>query len=267
MIINSAIFFILSFAFHGDLDDRISSVSERLKLEPDNAELYLVRGHLHHQHEEYAKAITDYLEAESLNLDTNILDFRLAETYLQQEDYDKGLHRIESYLAQNQNAVLGLKLRAKLAQGNQDLTQAESDFRAVIDLTSKTIPQNYLDLATVQLAQSPLRVDDALATLREGIDVLGPIVSLQHSMLQILEKESRFEEAILLLDEMTVSLDRSERVLVKKAEILILKGEQAIAMQQLEIAEKSLLQLPKHIQNTPANKRLLSQIQELKEQL
>ena len=86
---------------HGALDEQIKELTTRIKQEPKNAKLFLKRGQLYAQHEEFFPARQDYLAARSLDQNLRITDLLLAELYLQNKLVDTALFYVNTFLTQN----------------------------------------------------------------------------------------------------------------------------------------------------------------------
>ena len=106
---------------------RIQKKTEEISKNPKNALLYSERGYLYLQHEEYHKAITDYLKSERLGYKTKLLYYRKAKAYYYSDNYKKAIRAINKG---QKFDVLDVKTHKLKAQILVKLTQYDSALKA-----------------------------------------------------------------------------------------------------------------------------------------
>lgn len=136
-------------ADHGDLDRRIRELSVQIKQFPDSGKLYLSRGMLHHQHEDFDAALADFLTAQKLVPELEEVDLRLGMLLVDYAQPLSALFYLNPFLNAQEDHVVALKTRAKaFVQLGQD-SLAVQDLRSVLQILTKPRPENYLALANV----------------------------------------------------------------------------------------------------------------------
>ena len=83
---------------HGALDERIAALTQEIKLYPDSAALYMLRGELHYQHEAYKKAIKDLKSCARKGGKTIRLHFDFAQSYQQRGKLRKAVRHLDKIL-------------------------------------------------------------------------------------------------------------------------------------------------------------------------
>ena len=162
---------------HGDLERRIHAKTKAIVQEPQNATLYLERGALYHQHEEWDNALADYLQAQELGFQKKILYYRMAETYLELYLFRSGLICTQQYLAQDSLDVKIHKLRGELFYKSRAYDDAIYSFEYVIQYSIDLTPENYVILAEVYAKKVPSQKDAVLDVIERGLEKLGAKVS------------------------------------------------------------------------------------------
>ena len=71
---------LIAFA-HGDVHERIAAVNERIAQDTNNATLYIQRGELHREHQDWPAATADYDRAAQLDLKLSRVDFYRARLF------------------------------------------------------------------------------------------------------------------------------------------------------------------------------------------
>jgi tetratricopeptide (TPR) repeat protein len=99
---------------HGDLHEMIKKVSKEIKSSPDSAFLYLKRGELYFQHEDFEESIEDYTTCSKLGYNNPRLYFAFAKTYDRIENYNFALSYINKILIDNALNVKALRLKGQI---------------------------------------------------------------------------------------------------------------------------------------------------------
>src|SRR3954468_20383167 len=67
---------------HGDLHERITALSEQIAAAPGKADLYLQRGEVYRNHEDWDLALADYDRADQLDPDNRVVVYARARLFL-----------------------------------------------------------------------------------------------------------------------------------------------------------------------------------------
>jgi len=131
-----------------------------------------------------------------------------------------------------------LLTRARVLAKLDDRTNAARDFTAALAMSSIPEPELYLERANVQ------PVDEALRGLDDGINKLGPVVTLQIAAIELELRRKNYDGALARLDQITAQSERKEAWLVKRGEILKLAGRDDEARAAFNAALVAIEALP-----------------------
>ena len=247
----------LSFG-HGTMHEQISHLTHEIKKHPKQAELYLKRGEVYRNHEEWTSAGADFKAARAIDPKQPGLD--LAESRL---NYDRGmfgeaLNFVDRHLSGQEDEHARL-LRARILVGNKQWAEAVKDFTNYIDHSKSPQPQPFVDRALAQMAIG--QSVQAIAGLDEGIQKLGAIISLQEEALKIEVAAKFYDRALVRLDTIMKGLNRKEQWLAKKAGILQLAGRKNEAVKAYEQTLAEIDSLPEQYRNTIAIRKLKAEVE------
>jgi tetratricopeptide (TPR) repeat protein len=247
---------------HGSVQERIDDLDRRLAIQPDDPELLAERGALYALDEQWAAAVRDYEDA--LDADPTLpgLEHRLAHAAYQTGDAQRALELSARVLAReprHADAHL-VRARAHLALGHH--AEAVADFARSIQLSETPSPRSYRELAKAQAAWGADHVDEALASLRDGMQRLGPLVSLVETAIELEEARDAHAAALALVDLLPPLVKDSPLWRLKRAELLRRAGRLGDSDAALRGALAALDALPQSRQATPAMTDLRQQIQD-----
>jgi predicted Zn-dependent protease len=203
---------------HEGLHEQIAAITAKIKRDPKNAALYLQRGELHRFHRDWARAAADYDRAERLRPSMNIVKLARGKMLFESGKLQPAKLTLDRFLAQQPDHYDALLTRARVLAKLGDRTNAAKDFTAALALSAVPEPELYLERAKV------LPVDEALRGLDEGINKLGPVVTLQLAAIDLELRRKNYDSALARLDQIAAQAERKEAWLVKRNEILKLAG-------------------------------------------
>src|SRR6185369_2131920 len=119
--------------------------------------------------------------------------------------------------------------------------ESVKDYSRAIALSAEPRPEYYLERAH-SLAGAG-RTIDALRGLDEGIEKLGPLVTLESAAVELELAEGRFDEALLRVDRLTTQGERHETWLARRGEILELAHRRHEALAAYRAALDSIAAL------------------------
>ena len=228
---------------HEGLHEQIAAITAKIKRDPKNASLYLQRGELHRLHRDWAKAAADYDRAERLQPSLKIIELARGKMFLASGKLQRAKLTLDRFLSQQPGHYEGLITRARAFAKLGVRTDAAKDFSLALAASSVPEPELYLERATV-LAGDEQRIDEALSGLDEGINKLGPLVTLQLAAIDLELRSKNFDGAIARIDQIAAQSQRKEAWLVRRGEILKLAGRDDEARAAFNAALLAIESLP-----------------------
>jgi len=269
-IILSGLFLLISSTIyaHEDLSLRIKEKTKEISKDSKNSKLYFDRGFLYQQHEEFCKALCDYLKSEDLGNTEQLLNYRKAEVCFSLTDYSTALQYVNQYLAVNSPDVKPQKLKAQILMKLTRHSEALDIYGLVIENTLDIRPEDIVEYSTIFLSIDSTDYAGSINAIDMGLDMLGNnIISLRLKKTDYLKKSNQPEKVIEEYDALIVENHRKEFWYYKKANYLFEINrlpESDIALQQ---AKASIRNLKPKIQNTPAVKDLIVQIEKIEKNI
>ena len=161
---------------HGDLDARIKKASEQIENDPKNSILYIKRGELYFQHEEYRKSIVDFETARSLGVTSSELDISLARSYYKVKKHSTALAFIQELLIREPNHVQGNRWKGRILMDLKHYENATEALALALEYSAKKTPEQILELAqTYDLMRTTKTTQQACEVIKEGIKSLGEL--------------------------------------------------------------------------------------------
>lgn len=233
---------------HEGLHEQIAAITAKIKRDPKNASLYLQRGELHRLHRDWSQAAADYNRAERLQPSLKIIDLARGKMFYESGRLQRAKFTLDRFLSQQPGHYEGLITRARVLAKLGARGQAAKDFTQALAMSSVPEPDLYLERADV-LAEDPRNISEALRGLDEGINKLGPIVTLQLAAIDLELRQKNYDAALTRLDQIAAQSERKETWLVRRGEILRLAGRDEEARTAFNAALVAIESLP------PAHRR------------
>ena len=245
---------------HADLIPQIEDVTRQIERDPRNIDLYVRRGELYRTHAEWDKALADFdtiLTLEPTNRWVDLAKGRLmadASWLLTAKAY------LDRFIAGQPNHAEALTSRARvLTRLNLHLSSA-NDYDGAIRLSPEPIPELFIERAQTLGAYGPVFLDRAIEGLDEGIKRLGPLVTLQLSVVDLELKRKNYAAALERIDGIAQRSPRKETWLARRGEILEQAGRPEEARVAYQNALAALASLPLVRRNVPAMAQLEKRI-------
>ena len=247
---------------HGDLHERIKKVSQQIDQDPDSTYLYLKRGILYFQHEEYNKSIVDLKICEERQYNDIQLDLTFAKVYLRTQEYIHSLSYLDRILTKDPVYVNAWRLKGQVFYEMEDYDEAAVSFMKLLDLTNQTLPFNYLDASLAfEKMGSNEAIDQAISVIERGINDLGPLITFQERMVHLGLSHGQYDLALLYQTAIIDHLNRKESAFFKRAMIYLEKDEVQKGYDDLILSKKALEKLPSRHKNTKAMQDLYQKIE------
>jgi len=228
---------------HEGLHEQIAAITAKIKRDPKNASLYLQRGELHRLHHDWARAASDYDRAERLQPNLKIVELARGKMFFDSSRLQRAKLTLDRFLNSQPNHYEGLITRARVLARLGARIDAARDFTQALSLSSIPEPELYLERANV-LAADEKQLNEALRGLDEGINKLGPLVTLQVAAIDFELRSKNYDGALARLDQITAQSQRKESWLVRRGEILQLAGRNDEARAAFNAALTAIESLP-----------------------
>lgn len=228
---------------HEGLHEQIAAITAKIRRDPKNASLYLQRGELHRLHRDWMRAAADYDRAETLQPSLTIVELARGKMLFDSGKLQRAKSTLDYFLSRQPKHYDGLITRARVLAKLGDGIDAAEDFTRALTLSSVPEPELYLERANV-LAGDERQLGEALRGVDEGINKLGPLVTLQLAAIDLERRRKNYDGALVRLDQIASQAQRKESWLVRRGEILKLAGRDEEARATFNDALTAIESLP-----------------------
>ena len=244
MVVASCVLVLASTVYaHESLHEQIVAITAKIKRDPKNATLYLQRAELYRLDRNWNRAGADYDRALRLQPNLEIVDLARGKMLFESRRFQSAKLALDRFLRRQPDHFEGLVTRARVLASTSARLQSADDFTRAIALTTTPEPELYLERARV-LAGDKRYVEDALRGLDEGIERLGPLVTLQLAAIDIELGRKNYDAALVRLDTIAKQSARKETWLIKRGEILKAAGRNDEARAAFNAALEAIQSLP-----------------------
>lgn len=243
---------------HGDLHDQIESLTAQIHSTPDNSELWFRRGLLHEQHGDHQLALTDFDRAETLNPAVPGLAFARARAQFGSKKFPAALSSLDAVPREARNQPDWFLWKARTLQHLDRSNEAVAAFTQAISRMNRVSPDVLLERAECQLIAGQWR--SAVAGLNEGIELVGPVLTLHVKALAIERDHDEWTAALNRLDTILTIVPGSPDFLFQKGDVLNDLGRQKEALDCFRLALKELETLPDARRRTPNHIQLTDEL-------
>ncbi|MCI0339070.1 MAG: tetratricopeptide repeat protein [Acidobacteria bacterium] len=244
---------------HEPLSERIVKLSEQIKKDPNNPNLYLKRGELHRLSRDWQAAQDDYDRAQKLNPQLTEVEFCRGRMWLEAGNPEWAKNALDRFLKLNPDRYDALLMRARAFEKMKDFRASTADYTRAIGLVPRAKPDHYIERARVQVAAGLM--DEALQGLDEAILKLDQVVTLQLEAIEIELKRGNWDAALARLDKIAARSERKETLLARRGEILMKAGRKDEARHAFTAALVSIELLPPRLRQTKAMGDLEEKVQ------
>lgn len=242
---------------HPEIESALNRLNAQIAATPDSADLYLDRGELYARHEEWIMAEANYLRASELAPQHPRLPQLRGALELATSRPAGALTHFNAALAQDEKNPEALVLRARAHVGMGHRDAALRDLNAALKLIAAPPPELFLERAKL------LSPAEAVRSLDEGIERLGPAITLQLAALALEESLGRIDDAAARLDRLAAESERKEAWLKRRGDVLLRAGRVSEARAAYRSAFVALNSLPAWLRESPDTKRLSAELTQL----
>ena len=242
---------------HGELLIRIAAASREIATNPA-PRLYLQRGELHRQDQNWDAAELDYARAADGRVPVDEVDLCRAQLFADRNQLDRSRELLTRLIELNPRNPKALLARARILVRLHESRGAIVDFHRAADCGAELESAAWLEWAQMLVAEN--HSSDALAVLDQGLRKTGAISTLQVYAVDLELAHNNTARALERLQTIIDNADRKERWFARRGEIQLSAGDRLAARESYAAAIAAIKRLPKILQATPATLRLKSQI-------
>ena len=254
---------LLSAAFaEDDVAESLEAINKQMLQSPNNPELYVQRGRLLSVAGKYDQALSDLDQANRLK-PTPQIDREKAQIYLTAGWHETGLEHASRYVSANAEDPEGRLVRARLLAKLGRIPEAGNDFEAALKNQKDPRLELYVEHAQVLSTEDGAYLDRALQTLNEGIQRIGPVVSLESAALEVELRQNRYDAALARVEGLINKMPRKDTWLARKGDVLVQAGKIDEARKVYQEALDAIAKLPARQRQLPATQQLETQLQKL----
>jgi tetratricopeptide (TPR) repeat protein len=188
----------------------------------------------------------------------------MAKCHHQLESYKVANQYVDLFLRNDPDNVVGLKLKGRILYSMQEYDSSAIYFEKVIQLSIRTLPENYLETAQSWTASAlPDKYQKATNILELGLKNLGAVITLQNALIELHIQNQNKEKAFELQLKILENTKRKESAYVKLAELYIQFEEMEKAKSALIDAKAEWEKLPLRIRNNASMSSLIEKIEQL----
>lgn len=239
---------------HGSSHDRLHQIQHAINNNPEteNARLYIKRGHIHRDAEQWVLAENNYRQALHINPSLHESLYGLAETYLRRKSCQKADATINAYLAHIPTSSLGHIVKAKIAACLSRIESAITHYNKAISLDKKASPTTYIERSKLIQQLKPFRYESLIKSLEDGIKKHGPLVMYIELLVNISIKNNAPLQSKMWINQLPKPLLNTPKWQVKQGDIARLTGDQDTSNRYYNEAIDTINALPAARKNAPA---------------
>lgn len=245
---------------HGPAHERIAALDAEIAREPGNARLLLTRGELWRSDGNATNALADMDRAAAADPGLAPVHFVRGRILLDMDRPAEAAAAFGRYLEHHPDNAAAFLWRARARGGAGDADGAAGDYDAALRIDPLQGPDPYLERARHLRSRGPAHREAALAGLRDGLERLGSLVTLELEAVDLELDLGRPDEALARLERIARRSQRPELWRVRRAEILDGLGRADEARVEWREAAAACARLPERLRRTPALKALEERI-------
>lgn len=243
---------------HPEIEAALSRLNPAIQAEPANADLYLERGELYAQHEDWVQAEANYLRAAELSPDLPRLDRLRGTLALRTGDPRAAAALFDRALRMDPRDAESYILRSRLRAGRADRPGALADLNTALALIANPRPELFLERAALMPSATL-----AIASLDAGIAQIGPAHTLHLRALELEESAGLLDAAVARTRALAARSERRELWLKRGGDILVRAGRRAEARAAYSAALTAVASLPAWLRESADTARLAAELRRL----
>lgn len=222
---------------HPGQHDQLQQVNRHLQDSPGDQTLYIQRGVIYSEGGQYAQALADLRQAQTLG-DPVLVDFQLGVLHYRMGDYDTANTHLQRYLLRFPDYAPAYDFLARGARDSGDYDLAVTYLGQYFRLQERPSPGHYL--AAARMLEESGRFAEALVIIDQGQATLGVIPQLQRPAVALELQLQQPDRALARLETLGSQLDFSPAWSLDMAELLLRVDQPAAAAEKVADARQKL---------------------------
>lgn len=231
---------------HGELDSQIMDVSNKIELNPELDSLYIRRGTLYFQHQNFLKSIRDFEKVEELSGPSTVVYISYARAWHELEKLDFALESVNDAIDLNPASSASYRLRGKILFDMKEFEKSALDAEQALAESTKHIPEHYTEYVEVlDSLNTTESKKTAIQVLQNGVKDIGELPIFINKIGDLYIELGDYTNAIKMTTALLNKSNRKERILFKRAQYYYLQNE-------IEKSKQDILSAFKEIDGLPA---------------
>jgi len=245
---------------HGGFDARIALADQRVAEDPADPKAWVARAQLHRRHGDYAEALADLAVAGRLPGAPANLEYFRALVHVDAGRPAEAERLLRQFLAEQPVHPAAREAHARALVALDRPLEAARAYDVLITQQPVPIPDHYVSRAHALAQVGPAHLEEAIEGLDQGIDRLGPVITLARLAIELELRRGATDAALARIDRLLEGATRPEGLLAERAGVLVRADRPLAARESFELALAALERLPARKRRTLASARLEAEI-------
>lgn len=238
--------FVASLGFgHDELSDQVKAITIQIQQAPNQADLYIQRAELLRADSHWKQAEQDYLKAKRLAPGIAATDLGLGLLYLSTNRLQESKRSLDRFLSRQPDHAEALVARGHALSKLGNRMAAVEEYSRALKL--RPDPEIYIERSRLLSAEQKLQ--EAVTGLNQGIQQLGPIVTLELYAIELEIQLKRYDDALTRVDRIANQSERKETWFARRGEILLQASRKEEARKAYRLALEAIQKLPQARRN------------------
>lgn len=239
------------------MEGALARLNAGIAAAPADASLWVERGELYAQHEDWTMAEANYLRAAELTPDDPRLARARGSLALRTGHPAEARTHLDPILERDPRDAEALVLRSRARAALGEREAAAADLAAALGALEAPRPELFLEHAGL------LPPTDALRILDAALQRLGPVFTLELRALTLEETTGRIDAALARLDRLAARSERKENWLKRRGDLLVRAGRPRDAIAAYTSALAAIADLPPWLRESPDTTVLAAELTRL----
>lgn len=247
---------------HGDAHIQIEDLNRQIATNSTHAPLFLRRAELHRLDGNWTNAIADLKQAAVLDPALPGVALEYGRVYFDAGQPERALPPLNDFLKANPSNAIGRLVRARARAWAGQTQPALEDYGVAIQCSRNPGPDLFLERAGVYRGLGKAGLEPALQSLMEGLQSVGPVLSLEMAVMDLEVDLERWDAALKRLDRVALAAPRRDRWLMRRAEVLELAGRKPEAQGSWKEALQEFNALPERLRTSKSGQQQAATLRE-----